>query len=116
MKLIDMKLPKKTKSELKAEIPPIEVECDKWPYGLKLRFESDQVDKLPYLKNMKIGEKVSISGIGEVMSIRMNERKGGKEDYSVEIQIQNVGMESANKKSESMGDAINRYQKSHTTE
>ena len=116
MKLTDMKLPKKTKAELTEPKQSSDVEQDRWPYGLQLRFESEQVNKLPYLKNMKIGEKVSVSGIGEVTSIRMNEKKGGKEDYTVEVQIQKIGCEGMDKKSESMGEAMKRYQKSNSME
>ena len=115
MKLTDMKLVKKNKDETIAKQPTME-EHDQWPYGLQLRFESEQVNKLPYLKNMKIGEKVSVSGIGEVTSIRMNEKKGAKEDYTVEVQIQKIGCEGMDKKSESMGEAMKRYQKSNSTE
>ena len=116
MTLTDMKLLKRNKEELKKEMPSVEIERDRWPYGLQLRFESEQVNKLPYLKNMKIGEKVSVSGIGEVTSIRMNEKKGGKEDYTVEVQIQKIGCEGMDKKSESMGEAMKRYQKSNSME
>lgn len=112
MKLVDMKLPKKTKSELAGTVQPSKVEQDRWPYGLKLSFESEQMDKLPQLEKMKIGESVSVSGTGEVTSIRMNERTGGKKEYSVEVQIQKIGVESG--KSESMGQAIERHKKSLT--
>ena len=116
MKMVDVKLPKKTKEELKKEMSPIQVERDRWPYGLQLRFESEQVDKLPLLKKLKIGQKVIVEGIGEVTSIRMNEEKEGKEKYSVEIQLQEVGCESKGKMaSESMGEAMSRSRESHRT-
>ena len=114
MKMIDIKLPKKTKEELKKEMSPIQVERDRWPYGLQLRFESEQVDKLPSLKRLKVGQKVIVEGIGEVTSIRMNEEKDGKEKYSVEVQLQEVGCEGKGKmESESMGEAISRAKESH---
>jgi len=114
MKMINVKLPKKTKEELKGMATPVEAECDRWPYGLKLTFESEQVDKLPQLEKMKIGQKVNIEGIGELTSIRMNEEKEGKKRYSVEVQLHEVGCESKGKvASESMGEAIVRSQESH---
>ena len=116
MKMVDVKLPKKTKEELKKEMSPVEVERDRWPYGLRLTFESEQVDKIPYLEKVKIGQKVSIEGIGEITSIRMNEEKEGKKRYSVEVQLHEVGCESKGKMaSETMGEAMSRSKESHRT-
>ena len=114
MKMVDVKLPKKTKEELKKEMSPIQVERDRWPYGLQLRFESEQVEKLPQLEKMKIGQSDNVSGIGEVTFIRMNEEKEGKKRYSVEVQIQQVGVESAKGSPETMADAMNRHKKNNT--
>ena len=93
MKLIDAKLSKRSKEELTAPTP-VKEEGPRYPYGLRLTFDEEIIDKMPHLENMKIGERVSISGIGEVVSIRMNEDKDKKKRYSVEIQIQQVGVAS----------------------
>jgi len=69
------------------------------------------VDKLPQLQAMEIGEKVLISGVGEVMSIRMSEKKEGKKDWTVEVQLKKIGVDTVDKKSESLGDAMKRHQK-----
>lgn len=115
MKMVDLKMPKKSKEQLKKEMSPIEVERDRWPYGMQLRFESEQVDKLPYLKKLKVGQKVMVEGMGEVSSVRMNEDKGGKQKYSVEIQLHEVGCEGKGKeKSESIGEMMGRHQKEYT--
>ena len=97
MKLTDMKLPKKTKAELKTECQPIGCEDeDRWPYGLRIDFEKEQVAKMPEVAGLKVGDAVSISGIGKVTSVRMSERHG-KDDHSVEIQIEQVGVSSKKK-------------------
>jgi hypothetical protein len=115
MKIVDVKLPKKSMEELKKEASPIQVERDRWPYGLQLRFETEQIDKLPHLKDMKIGQKVSVQGHGEVTEIRMSEQKEGKESWTVEVQLQEVGCESGKKeKPESMTEAMSRSRKAHT--
>ncbi len=107
MKMADMKLPKKSKEQLKTEMSPVEAERDRWPYGLQLRFESEQVDKLPHLKSLKIGQKVVVQAVGEVTELRMSERKEGKEDWTIEVQLQDVGCESKKKEeSGSMMDAM----------
>lgn len=116
MKMIDLKLPKKTKKEMEGMKAPIEAEGDRWPYGMQLRFESEQVDKLPQLEKMKIGQKVNVEGIGEITSIRMSEEKEGKKRYSVEVQLHEVGCESKGKiASETMGEAIGRAREDHRT-
>ncbi len=114
MKMIDLKLPKRKKEELKDTSYPAKVEGEQWPYGLRLTFESEQVDKLPQLTKVKIGENIHVMGMGEVTSIRMNEEKEGKKRYSVEVQIQQIGVEGSSSKKESMGDAMDRMKKNRT--
>lgn len=95
MKLIDVKLPKKTKAELKTECQPIGYgDEDRWPYGLQIRFEKEQIAKMPEVAELKVGDTVNVSGIGKVTSVRISERRGGKDDHSVEIQIEQVGVSS----------------------
>lgn len=98
MKLIDVKLPKKTTAELKSDCQPIGYEDrEQWPYGLQIRFEKEQIAKMPEVAKMKVGDTVSVSGIGKVTSVRMSERHGGEDDHSVEVQLEKVGV-SLNKK------------------
>jgi len=116
MKMVDVKIPKRLKKEMETMKSPVEMERDRWPYGLKLTFEHEQVDKLPHLEKMKVGQKVNVEGIGEVTSIRMNEEKEGKKRYSVEVQLHEVGCEGKGKMvSESMGEAMGRAKENHRT-
>jgi aspartyl-tRNA synthetase len=97
MKLIDMKLPKKTKKELEA-IPSVKMdERDRWPYGLQLRFEKEQISKMPELERLKVGNVVNISGIGKVVGVRMSERQKGENDHTIEVQIEKIGVSSVKK-------------------
>jgi hypothetical protein len=114
MKMVDIKLPKKTKKEMMDEMPAISTieERDRWPYGLRLHFETEQIDKLPHLKDMKIGQKVTVQGVGEVTEISMREQKEGKESWVVEVQLHEVGCES--NKHESMLDAMTQSKKART--
>ena len=109
MKMASMKLPKKSEKEMKTEAMPGKADGDRWPYGLQLRFENEQIDKLPYLKTLKVGQKVMVSGSGEVSSLRVSDREGGKEDWSIEIQLHEVGCEGKKKddSSESMSYDMN---------
>jgi ribosomal protein L21E len=100
MELVDVKLPKKSKTELKAECEPISTaDQDRWPWGLQLLFEKEEIAKIPSLTNYKVGDKVAIQAEASVTSIRMSERQNGKEDHTVELQIEKVSCEPVIKKS-----------------
>lgn len=93
MPLIDMKIPKKSKAELKKMNEPMGYrEDEKYPYGLQLRFEKDQVKKLG-LKDCKVGDMVNIAALGKVTSVRMSEHTHRDDSHDVEIQIQKIGVE-----------------------
>lgn len=103
MKLVDMKLPKKSEKELKECCCPTPVDKqDRWPYGLQLRFETEQVEKMPSLKDYKVGDKVVISAEAAVTEVRMSETQSTDRDkqtrYTVELQIQQIGCEPKSKK------------------
>ena len=99
MKLTDVKLLKKTKAELKTECQPIGYgDEDRWPYGLRISFEKEQIAKMPGVAKLKVGDIVSVAGTGKVISVRMSERRGGKDDHNVEIQIEKVAVSSRSQK------------------
>jgi len=95
MELIDMKLPKKSAEELKKEnIPISSSEQDRWPYGLQLRFETEQVDLMPSLKEYKVGDKINVIAVASVTEVRQSETQSTDESkktrYTVELQIEQV--------------------------
>ena len=89
--LVDMKKPKKTKAEMKEENT---IGCydegDKYPYGLQLRFEKDEIEKLSSLKTIQAGDMVNIVAKGKVTEVRVTDKDKGKNRHSVEIQIQSI--------------------------
>lgn len=90
-KLVDMKLPpKKFYKEDLATKP--EHQREEYPYGLQLRFEHEQIKKMPSLCNYNVGDEVTVSGKGEVIGVRMNEDQSGGERYTVEVQIKKVAI------------------------
>jgi len=112
VELIDLELPKKTKKELKADMmPSTGIEGPKYPYGLQIRFESEQVAKLPQLEKVKIGENLTIQATGEVTEIRMNEQKEGKKKYTVEVQLKKVGIQEPSGKKDTLIGAIEKAKK-----
>lgn len=99
MDLVDMKLPKRSKAEMEKEglictSSPGMPEQDKWPYGLQLRFEKEQIDKIPSLVDYKVGDKVLITAEARVTEVRMVEKQGGEDRHSVELQIEKISCES----------------------
>ena len=103
MKLVDMKQPKKTKKEMNDTMAmPMEYGSeDKYPYGLQIRLEKEQIDKIPGLKNMKSGDKVMLYGSGCITMNRIEEKQNGKDSHIVEIQIKKIDV-SGNKPKEKM--------------
>jgi hypothetical protein len=97
--LIDLKLPKKTEKELKAESTiGMPGERDKYPYGMELRFENEQFDKITALQGFKVGDEVLIMAKACVTACRESERQGGKKTRSCEMQIEKIAIEPAKKK------------------
>ena len=99
MELKDLALPKKTKKELKEGMSPSTIaEQEKYPYGMRLTFDTELMTKFPELEKVKAGDKINLSGIGEVIMVRKVDRQGDKkQDYSTEIQIQKIGIEPSKK-------------------
>jgi len=109
MNLVDLKLPKKSKKELNKTM---EVDQPEYPYGFLLRFDSEQIAKLPQLEKVKIGEKVTIQGIGEVIEVRKVDRQKEDNQFSVEIQLKQIGVEgSSPKKNDTLIGAIEKAKK-----
>jgi len=93
MELTEMKLPppkKKGESTVAYDGP---FGSEMWPYGLRLSFEKEQIDKLPSLKNYKVGDVVSIQAKATVTQVSSTERQKGSDRYTVEMQIEKIGCE-----------------------
>ncbi len=105
MKMIDLRLPKLNKKEIEKLDMPAPAIGERYPYSMKLVFESDQVEKMPDMEKYKVGEKVKIQGMGEVTSIRMNEDKDKKRRYTVEVQLHEVGCDTKDNYDDSFKEA-----------
>ena len=96
--MIDLKLPKKSKTELKAESVPEPADQPKYPYGLRIRFENEQFSKLAVLKKLNVGDRVGIVAVGEVTEKHESERQGRGDDRHIGIQIQQIDLKQNSKK------------------
>ena len=91
MKMVSMKLKKPTKGDM----PEVATDMDyseKYPYGLIINLGKDQVDKMPGIKNCKVGETVNLAGSGKVISVRMTEGQN-RSSHNVEIQIEKIAVD-----------------------
>ena len=100
--MISVDLPERKEEDKPTTTAP---ECpqERWPYGLRITFEKDQVDKIPSLSEYRVGDRVLITAEACVTEIRMSERKDGEDDHTVGMQIEKVSCELAvEKKPEEM--------------
>lgn len=95
MKLVDLKLPKRTKEQLTAEAP--EPVREEYPWGLQLRFEKHEIEKIAALQDINAGAAVNIQAIGKVTEVRITDAEKGRKRHNIEIQIQKIGIEQAAK-------------------
>lgn len=94
--MIDLKLPKRKSG--KSMIEPMYSQ-EEYPWGLRITFETDQVDKMPELKTAEAGEPVKLMGMGKVINVRMSDGVGNK-THQVEIQLHKVAVKCMGDKKE----------------
>lgn len=91
-KLVDMKL---TREERKYDGPvatPSDELRDPYPWGLQLRLENNELEKLG-MKVPQVGGKVTISAVGEIEAVHENQHRGQeKVDRGVTIQIKTLAI------------------------
>jgi len=86
MKLRDM-VRKKKRKETVTEVPSIGNDEEKYPYGLQVRFEKEDLEKLEIdVKNLSIDDKVSIIAVADVTDISQHKsRDGERQGLSLQI-------------------------------
>lgn len=89
MELISMKLPKRKKNE-NSNIP-IDI-SDRWPYGLRINLETEQLKTLPELLKKKVGDKCIVYAEATIISTRELERRNGEKKQNVELQIEKINI------------------------
>jgi len=94
MHLVNMKKPKLTKEEIKAQtVEPSLVNEDRYPYGLRLRLDQDEIAKISALKTIEAGTMVLIKAVGKVTEVSVIDSEDDKRKRrTVEIQIHEIGI------------------------
>jgi len=100
--MINLKLSKADKKKYSDEM---KIPTDReYPYGTRINFENETIEKLPFLQNVKAGAEVEIKAIGKVMEVRITDREKGKNYETVEIQIQKIEFGNASEAEESFNE------------
>lgn len=85
MKLRDMV--RKSRPKHMVESIPVDDNYDKYPWGLRLNLGDQEIEKLGIdIKKMSVDDKVKITAIGYVESVRQSKNRTG-EDQNIELQI-----------------------------
>lgn len=92
-----LKYTKKQKKEHVKEMAVASPYEEEYPWGARLRFEDDDIGKLG-LGKVNAGDKVGITAIGKIIEVHTHEGSNRKNHKSVEIQIQEIDIETSNKK------------------
>ncbi|HZF28702.1 MAG TPA: hypothetical protein VE907_06275 [Gammaproteobacteria bacterium] len=94
MKLTSMKVKKRDKEKTLGMMSPSAVgDGDQYPYGLRIRLENEQLDKLGFKDMPKVGDYLTIEAECCVISTSQNTNQGGDERRNLELQIEKIGCE-----------------------
>ena len=95
--MVSMKIapPPPPKAEA-TSLSPLEAgEVNAYPYGLRIRLDSEELDKLGITTPPAVGSYVSISGRASVLEIREEKRGDGSTERCVELQIEDLEVSGA---------------------
>ncbi|MHA1481881.1 MAG: capsid staple protein [Candidatus Heimdallarchaeaceae archaeon] len=90
MDLVSTEMKRKTKS--KVESVSTDYERERWPYGLRLHFDTELIDKLPKLKAYTVGDKITVTAICTVVQVRVDETDRRK-TRDITLQTEKIGCE-----------------------
>jgi hypothetical protein len=93
--LVSMKLPPAKPSKEALMYPSMAEKPPEYPYGLRIRLEDAQLDKLSIVALPKVGTRLTITADVEVCSVSAYESNTGSEQRSLELQITDLGYGSA---------------------
>ena len=88
-KLVDLKM---TKKEKKESAPTAVSGMPDYPWGTRLSLNDEALEKLGMKTLPRVGDKVQVTGVGVITSVSQHESEK-REDRNVEIQIQQIGID-----------------------
>lgn len=91
MKLVDLKRKRETKED--EAVPSGTLSKADYPWGTRLSFEDEEIEKVDGLKNAKFKDTVHIEAVGEICSISSHTVEGKERpSTSIQIQIKKIGI------------------------
>lgn len=94
MKLVNMRRSESKAKELAKGGPTTEaVAQERYPWGLRLTFDKQEIAKLDVLKNIKAGTMIAFAGVGKVTEVHVSEMIDDKQSHrNVTAQIQQIAV------------------------
>ena len=100
-KMIDMaKTPEQINKDLDDRLPMSERskasivdDLPKYPYGLCITIETEQLEKLGIDDDCEVGDMIHLCAMAKVTSISKREKEGGEGDVRIELQITHLASE-----------------------
>lgn len=91
-KLVDMKNTAKQAKEQTGA--PVSSSREKYPYGLSISLEKEQIKKLGIkMDGLKVGKKGKLTAEYEITSISERQTQGGDDSQSMQLQITKMAVE-----------------------
>jgi len=87
MKLKSMRLSEKESKKNSEPVSSDSKKGPKYPYGLRIRLETDQIKKLG-IENCSMDDEVGIQAAGKIISMSKNQYNDDPVSHSIEIQIE----------------------------
>lgn len=87
MPMVDMKRPKSKAMTTAPEVP-----SNAYPWGLQIRLENDELDKLK-MKLPRVGEEFCLEAMVRVTNVSESQSAGNKGDRAVSLQITKMVLE-----------------------
>jgi len=84
---------KLTPKESKAEVEPTEFKGPEFPFGLSVRLQEEEIQKLGMTDLPEVGSEWALLAVVKVESVRSSEQADGKKSRSIEYQITRMGFE-----------------------
>lgn len=93
MKMIDLEI--SAKEAKKMQEPCTAPKSDggpRYPYGTRLEFDTDTIEKMPALKSLDVGDYVVVKAVACVTNKSQNEEQKSKKRVSLTIQLEQIGI------------------------
>ena len=95
--MVDLKRKPPKKGDKMVDVPMEVGGYDKYPYGTRLCFGNEELDKLGIsINGMSTGDEVSIKAQAKIVSLEERETEGSEKQMSLDLQITKIALSSEN--------------------